>query len=350
MKKVLICINNLAIGGAERLALDDANEMYRRGIDVVVVTLGTEPNETFLPQLQSKKKYINFPSLINIRSWIGLFNFILKEKPDLLITHLWYANTIGRIIGFLARVRVLSFEHNIYDNLKTKKMFFVDKILQYFCYKIVAVSFAVKENLVLHGIKQEKIDVLYNCINIEKYFQRKVEHEFFTYLFIGRLIDQKGVDVLIHAFSKNRENTRLVIVGAGGMKDELISQVRNLNLDSQICFVGTIYDIPQQFAEADCFVLPSRYEGLGIVIIEAMAAGTPIIVTDFSAGLELIQHEINGLVVPRDNPAALTDAMKRIKIDAVLREKLKNGALDSAKNFSIIKHVDGILEYISSKQ
>src|SRR3989344_9632982 len=99
--KILIIINNLGVGGAERLVIDDINEMIRRGIDVKLLTLKPEnSNKTLSSQCNIKNsdwaKY-NFGSLLNIKSWIAIISKINELKPDVVITHLWYSNVIGKI-------------------------------------------------------------------------------------------------------------------------------------------------------------------------------------------------------------------------------------------------------------
>jgi glycosyltransferase involved in cell wall biosynthesis len=96
---------------------------------------------------------------------------------------------------------------------------------------------------------------------------------------------------------------------------------------------------------SDCFVLPSRYEGLPLVLTEACAAGKPIVVSDFDAAKEVIVSEENGLVVPREDSEALAAAMNRIIQDESLRTKLSSAAKKTSEQFSISNHVRAILRY-----
>lgn len=359
-KKIIIIINNLGIGGAERLVVDDINEMLRLGIDVTLITLRPEPPKNFLGQLHldlSKHKLILFKNLFSLTSWVELVRFIRKMKPDLVITQLWFANTIGRIAARLAGVKkVLSFEQNVYDTLKNRKMFFVDRCLQFLSTKIIAVSEAVKRSLLTHGIQTRRIDVLYNSIDLSKFstshnrseIRREcgVSEQAFLFIFIGRLIYQKAVDILIKAFEKIDQKSYLLIVGQGKDRDVLEQQVKGAGLEERVIFAGVRSDIPQLLLSADCFVLPSRYEGLPLVLTEALAAGITIIVSDFEAAKEIIINGKNGLVVPRENESALTAAMQRIISDKMLRLSLASEARVSAKRFSVSSHVHAILRYI----
>src|SRR3989338_2182637 len=99
-KKILIIINNLGIGGAERLVVSDINEMLRVGVDVMLITLRPEPEKSFSVELtlgRDKFCCVPFKHIFSIFSWYRLMRSIGVFKPNLVITHLWFANTIGRI-------------------------------------------------------------------------------------------------------------------------------------------------------------------------------------------------------------------------------------------------------------
>ena len=206
---------------------------------------------------------------------------------------------------------IISFEQNVYDNVKTNKMFFVDWCLQFLSTKVIAVSETVKKSLIRHSIKEAKIDVLYNSIDLSQFrsshHSSRIREEYgvpqdaFLYLFIGRLIHQKAIDVLIEAFKKVDAETYLLIVGQGKDQDILEQEVKKNGLEKRVIFAGVRNDIPQVFSSSDCFVLPSRYEGLPLVLVEALARGMAIIVSDFEAAKEIITHRKNGLIVPRED-------------------------------------------------
>lgn len=358
-KRILIIINNLGVGGAERLVVDDINEMLRIGVTVTLITLKPEPKKSFIAELrleQDKFHCIPFKHFLDVPSWRTLVRSIRASEPDLVITQLWFANTIGRIAAKISGVKdVVSFEQNVYDQVKTEKMFLIDQWLQFLSKKIIAVSGAVKRSLIGHSIQEARIAVLHNSIDVSKFLIPRhglgVRREFgipghaFLYLCIGRLIHQKAVDILIAAFRRVDAETFLLIVGQGKDRGALERQVQESGLEGRVIFTGVRDDIPQLLLSADCFILPSRYEGLPLVLIEALAAGAPIIVSDFESSREVITHGENGLVVPREDVGALSQAMERIKEDGVLRGRLSSGSRKSAERFSVARHVQALLRY-----
>lgn len=359
-KRVTIIINNLGVGGAERLVINSIHEMIRRGVSVDLITLAPEPKKTLANQLDlplEMRHRIHFTGLFDAKSFLELIVLIRNLNPNLVITQLWFANTIGRIAARIAGAeKVISYEQNVYDSVKNRKMFLVDWFLQFVTFKIIAVSNAVKESLIRHQIIGSKIDVIHNSVDVSLFgntihdpsirMQYDVPDKAFLFLFIGRLIHQKAVDVLIEAFAEVEGDSYLLIVGQGKEQLALEAQVKKNGLGKRVIFAGVRNDVPQLLATTDCFVLPSRYEGLPLVLTEALAAGKPIIASDFEASVEMIVHRKNGLIVPREDIQKLSEAMKQVKNDTVLRSQLASEAKKSSENFSIAHHVDALLKYL----
>lgn len=352
VSKIMFVINSLYTGGAERQVVDDFNEMYKRGLSPILVTLRKEKVSTLQNELLDKSnwKQIEFKNLFHFRSWKELIKFIKTEKPDFLISSLWFANTISRIASRLSSVKkVIIFEQNIYDSIKTKKMFFIDWILQFLTYKIIAVSEVVKKSTISHGILGEKISVLHNSVNLKRFenvteesitkfkLDNNLENDFVVTT-IGRLNPQKNIGLLIRSVAKVPD-VKLLIVGDGELREGLEKLSRNLNISDRVLFLGSRNDIPVILASSDCFVLTSNFEGLGIVILEAMASSLPIITTSFDVIFELIEDNKSGLIVDYDEKE-VSQAIKKLIEDTELRKNLGQEALKLSKKFSIEEHAD----------
>jgi rhamnosyl/mannosyltransferase len=150
-------------------------------------------------------------------------------------------------------------------------------------------------------------------------------------LFVGRLRYYKGVEVLIRAMERVK-SARCVVVGVGPMETQIRDLVRSLDLGERVCLAGNVSDdeLPAYYHAADIFVLPSihRSESLGIVQIEAMASGRPVISTELGTGTSYVnQHEQTGLVVPPEDPQALAQAIERLASDGALRASYGAAAL-----------------------
>ena len=137
MCPIAVIINNLGFGGAERLVVDEVNEMHRRRMPVILITLrpereaGTFMQSCTIPPAQ--RHHIPFASLFDIHGYLKLVFLLRREKIGAVVTHLWFSNTIGRIACFFARTpRVISFEHNVYDRVKTHRQFLLIGYCKYF--------------------------------------------------------------------------------------------------------------------------------------------------------------------------------------------------------------------------
>lgn len=355
-KKVLIIINNLGIGGAERLVVDDINEMLRRNIEVFLVTLKKESENTFLNECRISKEnhiFLGFNSFFDIAFWKKMMAIINNIKPDIIFTHLWLSNFIGRIASFLVGYKnIYSFEHNV-STVKTYKTILSDFFLQFFCKKVIAVSSAVKEELMKKFILDKNIKVLLNGIDLDKYksavaLKRELfnlNDSNFIFISIGRLIYQKGFDILIESFAKiDDKNCHLLIIGDGPLKNDLIKMSESYGLKSRVHFLGNRIDVPNILKMSNCFVLSSRWEGLGIVIMEAMASNIPVIITDFKAGKDIVSNNMNGFIVKNNDKKELSlkmiDVMKRDNKDIIFN------AFKNIESFSIRNHVNYLVNLI----
>lgn len=154
-------------------------------------------------------------------------------------------------------------------------------------------------------------------------------------LTVARLVPQKGIDVLIESLaltSSGMARWPLTLVGDGPERQVLEQMVGRLDLQERVRFMGFRSDVQTFFQKAGIFVLPSRFEGMPNALIEAMAAGLAVIVTDASPGpLEVVEDGITGLVVQSENPKALALALDRLADDQALRLSLGKAAREQLK-------------------
>jgi GalNAc-alpha-(1->4)-GalNAc-alpha-(1->3)-diNAcBac-PP-undecaprenol alpha-1,4-N-acetyl-D-galactosaminyltransferase len=156
---------------------------------------------------------------------------------------------------------------------------------------------------------------------------------------VGRLIRQKGFDLLLTAFAKvykTYPEWNLVIYGDGPERAVLERQIQELKLDGKIKLPGVTTDLTAHLRTAGCFVLSSRFEGFPNVLIEALACGCPVVATDCTDSItEIVQHGWNGLLIPSEDTDSLANALKRVMKDATLRATLETNGPDSVRKFDI---------------
>jgi glycosyltransferase involved in cell wall biosynthesis len=155
----------------------------------------------------------------------------------------------------------------------------------------------------------------------------------------GRLVHQKGFDVLIRAFAqvaRECERLRLAIAGEGPAGPALRSLVGELRLDDRVLFLGQVMDLRSLMQDAEAFVLSSRYEGFPNVLLEALSTNLPVVSTDCPGGPREILHDGEfGLLVPCENPTALAAAVRRVVTDAELRRRLSGIGIRATAHYEL---------------
>lgn len=208
--------------------------------------------------------------------------------------------------------------------------------------RCVSCSQWIKEHFVAQGYPSAHIDVVYNSIDAEKYRRDEAERARFRsahgiapnekiLLGAGAFRENKGFDALLHAFATLRSDgpsARLLLAGDGEERPRYLRLAETLHLRDDVIFSpGYVADIRPWMWAADAFVLPSRAEPFGIVLLEAMAAGLPVAATDDGGPPEILQGGRCGLLVPTDDVAAMAAAMRRLvrpEDDAEVQQLLEN--------------------------
>jgi len=153
----------------------------------------------------------------------------------------------------------------------------------------------------------------------------------FVWVFVGRLEKQKGVDVLLDGFSRLDPASQLWIVGDGSLRGELEQRARTLGVLDRVRFEGAVADASPFYWGADAFAIASRWEGLPLALLEAQAAGLPVVAAAAGGVAEAIREGTTGLLVPREEPLVLAQAMRRVMDDPELARRLGYEAARQAR-------------------
>lgn len=213
---------------------------------------------------------------------------------------------------------------------------------------IVAVSEGVRDDLVANTrLDSADISVIYNPVDVESIREQAtqpVDHEWLmddsidVVLAGGRHEPQKGFDTLLDAFSRiDEEDVRLVLFGTGPETEALQAQTESLGVDDRVSFPGFVKNPFAYMASADVFVLPSRYEGFGLVLIEALSCGCPVVSTNCESGpAEILNDGEFGVLVPVDDVTALSHSIS----DLLSQHGDSSTLRDRAEDFSINSAID----------
>ena len=355
--RVVFAINNLAIGGAERLTVEIIKRFNSERFECILVTSFTQEGESFLNDLPSHVAVhqLRFAGFSDISSWIKLYRLLKSLRPDVVVSNLFFSNTLFRVLKPFVGYKVITCEHNTYvDKSKAHQM--VDRILSHYSYRIVAVSKTVAEfTLKQEDITKEKFVVITNGIDIgawQKKFEKLSSKEVLrqelgfreddkVILTVARLVPQKNQKLLLEGFAefhKQYPKSTLAIVGDGFLRDTLQKQVNELGIKEAVIFFGARRDVEKFYKASDIFVLTSDIEGFGLVCIEAMCAGLPVVSTVTAGPDEYIKDGVNGVLIQDRSASAVADGIRKV-IEGDT-SGLRKGALETAQKYDIATSIE----------
>ena len=343
---ILYLTNHLNTGGVTSYLLTLAGGMRKRGHQVYLASGGGELLSKF-----SQEGIVHIPVPLATKQEVspGVFISILKllkqvKEKNIEIIH---ANT--RVTQVVAGL-IHRFSGKPY--ISTCHGFFKQRIFRriFPCWglKVIAISEAVKEHLIEDfKVKEENISLIHNGIDVDKFrvqsSEFRVEKKKELGLgngpvvgIIARLSDVKGHIYLIEAMKEvlgTFPDARLLIVGDGKMKQDLVALARRLGITQNVYFIPSVKEARDILAVMDLFVMPSLAEGLGLSLIEAMAAGLAVIGSDIGGIRSLIKDGYNGLLVKPAEPTELSSA-----ILGLLRDKTRPSLLGAHAQEFIRQH------------
>ena len=286
---------------------------------------------------------------------LKLYTYLKKEKPQIVHTHTPKAGIVGMLASYLANVpnrlhTVAGLPLLESKGVKRSLLNFVEKLTYACATKVYPNSFGLKAIIIeAQFCKVSKLKVLangssngidtssFNPANFSKEQNKILRKELalaeedFVFIFVGRLVRDKGINELVAAFEKlSTENKKVKLLLVGPFEEELdpLEAQTNgiINENEKIISVGFQNDVRPYFAIADALVFPSYREGFPNVVLQAGAMGLPSIVSDINGCNEIIKEEENGLIISVKNAEAIYKAMKRLIENPALKNKLQNNA------------------------
>ena len=354
--KILILINSLGGGGAERVTLNLAREWRDAGADVVIATLQSERHDAYLVpggirrvslNISGKSKSILSISLNNIAPIIAIRKLLRREQPDIAIGSI----TIAAICLALARTGdeiSIGYEHSYPSRDFSGWTRWIWNIVRRYSYTrldgVVALTPQSVEWL-RENTHARKVVAIPNWISLPLPDNKpRIEPKDVVpagkklLLAAGRLHKAKRFDILLDAFAQmtpRYPDWHLVILGEGDLRKELGAQMLRLGLTQQVHLPSFAGNMTDWYRAADAFVLTSDYEGFGMVLIEAMAHGCAVISTDCEVGPGvIIRNDEDGLLVPQNDLDALVAGLNRMLSDDALRTLLSSKAVGVLETYS----------------
>jgi glycosyltransferase involved in cell wall biosynthesis len=346
-------VENLNIGGLEQMVLALAKRLNAGRFHCVLFCLGDGGPlaEAACASGIDVEAFHKKPGL-DYSLPFKLAKALRKKRVDILQCHNYGPLVYGCFAGRLAKITGTVYTSH---GMKTSR-----KNYQRFLYRlgaikhIVTVSENARRILVQNsGISSKRVTTIPNGINWEDYainintLTKKasigIEGDPRLIGIVARLSPEKDHETLLEAFSifgKEFSDVELVVVGGGDLLANLKDSARRLEIESRVHFLEYRADVQELMAIFECFVLCSRSEGLSMTLLEAMAAGLPVVATDVGGNREVVQHEETGLLVPAGEPQQLAEGLKRIFADnEKARQMGEKGRIRVQEHFSLGKMI-----------
>jgi glycosyltransferase involved in cell wall biosynthesis len=333
---ILFVILSLEIGGMEQVVSDLIRTLDRKKFEPIVAcleSLGPIGEELQKDGFQVRVLFPMVP-VVSFLYPAQLTKIIRDQQIDVVHVHsgCWHKAAMA---GFLTGVKRIIYTEHGRPSPDVPLLMRLDKLYSFITTHVVCVSQNLADYMIREvGISSSKISCIINGINETKLAcartpQKDVANRIGI---IARLAPVKDIPTLLQAV-KLMDNQgiefSLTVAGDGPERENLELLAASLGIASKVSFLGFRRDIAAVLAEIDIFVLSSVSEGTSITLLEAMAAGKSVVVTNVGGNPALVKDGINGFLVPSGDPAAMADALSRLMFDRSLRERMSSANIQT---------------------
>ncbi|MFZ5642124.1 MAG: glycosyltransferase family 4 protein [Bacillota bacterium] len=353
-----------SVGGLAQHVFDLTKALAEIGEEVHLVTIGSNDAPDF-ETVNGVKVYRVYPynvSSLDFANWVTQLNVAILEKAVSVMNdignfhivhgHDWLVAYAARALKHAFRIPLVATIHateygrnyGLHNNMQ-RHISDVEWWLIYESWKVICCSKYMRGELqCVFQVPDDKLSIIPNGVNTDAFRMKSNNYNRGEYaspneqivLYVGRLVREKGVQVFIDAMPhilKYRPATKFIIAGKGPHQNDLRNQSAALGVSDRVYFTGYVNDELRNslYNWADVAVIPSLYEPFGIVALEAMAAGTPLVISDTGGLSEIIQHRVDGLKAYTGNSQSLADMVIWMLNDRSMAEKMKNKAFEKVR-------------------
>ncbi|MBL7048840.1 MAG: glycosyltransferase [Nitrospira sp.] len=326
--------------GAERWILALVKYLDINTIETWVASIRDEPELEASICHEAEKyglhmKIFDAYGKFNFSAISQLKRFIVDQDIDIIHTHHYKTDIIGLLSTRGTKCKAVSTPHGWSKAMDFKLCCYelMDRCIFPFFDAVVPLSEDIyrpltyipglknKLELIINGVDVSEIDEA--SVSIEKLEELENEN-YYIIGYIGQIIYRKGLDILLKAVAKiNTIDWRLILIGEGEQRDELELLASSLNISDRVMFLGFRADRLSLLKKFDCFVLPSKLEGIPRCLMEALTAGIPVLASDIPGCRDLIEDKETGILFRQDRPDELSEKVAMLAHDTKLQEKLK---------------------------
>ncbi len=336
--KILILVNALVPGGAERQAVRDANILLAKGHEVFVCCGRDGPLRS---QLDSGVRLFDLQTRSQLKAVPKLAGFIRGNNIEIVLSHMFWANKVASAACFFTGRKNIAFEHGLGLWRKWHHLFLVRLVARQATAIVTCSEAGKKIRISRDRVPRHKVRVIHNSFAVpypiqeNEPVQNDSQSSILNIGFAGRFNKVKQlhllVDVALHLIKSTRD-FRFILLGDGAEKRVIEDIVRVKNLAKQFQFTGYVQDPMAYLRRMDCFVLPSRREDFSLALLEASYCGLPCIAFDVGGNREIISDGNTGWVVEPDDVAGMAEKILQLKYNPEQLKKMKTAAKQRVQN------------------
>lgn len=363
--KILHLIPSLSKGGAERLALDICNELrVKKGIQVKLITFRKENDYTFLTKeiewqvIPSKvTPSLKGKGVVNIDA---LQTAIDSYQPDIIHSHLFETEIILSEINYPKAKYIVHFHDNMvqFENWSIRTLFNKRKLTNFYEKTLILKRYSEREMRFIAISKDTlsymesvlpnpfKKTLLPNAIDTKRFKPGEEKHKTPHLVMIGSLVDKKGQELAIQTMVvlvKRGLSIRLDLLGDGPVRKKLEELIIKEDLSDAVTLHGNVNHPEHYLQQAVLYLHTAKYEPFGLVLLEAMACGLPVVCTDGGGNGDLIEEGVNGYLVQHRDPDLLADKIETLLKDGKKRESMSAEAVNFASEYDISSYSEKLL-------
>lgn len=364
LSKILHIISSGGFFGVENVLLNLSRVLKDRKFEVVIMNLSNKDihtNEVLKEAIKFgiKTESIYCPGRLDFKVIKKLRAYIKMNSINIIHSHEYKSNFYAFFSSLFLNVKKVSTVHNwIRNNFKLILYSLLDKYVLRGFNNVIAVSDNVKNELIASGIKQSKVTLIANGIDVKK-FNLYDNHSILKKRFnindsekiigtLGRLSQEKGHIYLLYAFAeinKKFPNIKLLIIGDGPLRKKLEQLSSSLDLKENVIFTGSVSEVQNILSIIDVFVLPSLVEAMPLALLEAMASKRPTIATRVGDIPRIIKNGTTGLLINPGKPKEISCAVENLLTNTNLSEQLAKNAFEFVRIFFSLEQMAS--KYIS---
>lgn len=357
MLRILHLLNYLGSGGSEKYIYSLAKKLHGGSCEFFIAYSNDGPGRSMFEELGISLIPLGMNSPFDIKAAMKLKKLCRQLSIDVVHTHFLrenYISVLSKIAG--NKVGIINTRHMLFEN--SRMVVLSNRLFTRFNSRIIAVSGHVRDRLVREGINENRIAMIYNGVDSAEWdsaaaagFRKEmgISEEDMLITSVSRFSPEKGHDFIIDVIGYIKENMgalglagkkfRFVLAGSGPLQEAVIEKARENGLQDDIIFPGYVNNIRDLLKDSDIFIAHSQNEALGIAILEAMAAGLPVITTDSGGTSEIVNcSEEDGILVDYGDVQGYAEGLALLINDSHLRRQFADNGLKVVRErFSLDK-------------